>query len=169
MRSLRAGKRGAPPLNCGVMRPELPPMKPILLVATFALVNATSLCAETLSAVAVQGDALSSLYGISDIDEAQTDSVRVRVYSMSLGEDFKREAQVLAITADGRPYRMSAAVVLWNLGDLLREVESVAVADDIVTIRGSADVGRRVCRYALMFDGGVLSKQLEALGCAAEP
>ena len=143
-------------------------MMPILLVVALALVNATDLRAETLSAVAVQGDALSSLYGVSDIDEAETDSVRVRVYSMSLGEDFAKEAQVLAVSADGRPYRMSAAVVLWNLGDVLRDVESVAVANDIVTIRGSADFGRRACRYALRFDGGVLSRQLEALGCEAE-
>jgi len=93
-------------------------MKPILLVVALALVNATDLRAETLSAVAVQGDALSSLYGVSDIDEAET--------------------------------------------------ESVAVANDIVTIRGSADFGRRACRYTLRFDGGVLSRQLEALGCEAE-
>jgi len=144
-------------------------MKLAHIVVALAVVTATGLRAETLSAVAVQGDALSSLYGISDIDEVRTDSVRVRVYTMSLGQDFTTEAQVLAVSADGRPYRMSAAVVLWNLGDVLRDVESVAVANDIVTIRGSGNVGRRACRYALSFDGGVLSKQLEALGCEAAP
>ena len=144
-------------------------MKSVLLVAALAFLSDHYAGAQTLSSIALRGDELSTLYGIGDVDEGATPTARVRVYSMSLGDNLERETLVLQVAADSRPYRMRRAVVVWDIGNVLRSVDSVAVADNVVTVSGSADGGRQLCKYAFTFDGGDLSNELTVLGCESEP
>jgi hypothetical protein len=144
-------------------------MKASFLIAALAIVSYRDACAETISALAVRGAELSTIYGISDVDQVTTPTAKVRVYTMSVGEELARETLVLQVVADSRPYRMRGAVVVWDIGDVLWSVESVALVDDAITIRGMGDGGRRVCRYAFTFEGSDLSKELTVLGCALEP
>ena len=141
-------------------------MRLVLLVAVVAIGSAR---ADVLRSITAQNDPLSSLYGISRVHEASTPTEDVRVYTMSIGGDFSRETLVLHIAAAPRPYKMLRDVVLWNLGDVLRSVESIGVLNDIVTIRGSSNNGVRECRYAFGFNEGRLSKELNTLGCDEAP
>jgi hypothetical protein len=141
-----------------------------LSLAISLVIAATAACAEPQSPIPTRGDSLSYLYMIAGVHSVATRTERVRAFEITASEP-DEVGLALEVAADNREPNGTKAgrSYIWKLSATLSRVDSIELADNVVTIKGwSNRRGRVICTSHFRFVERVLSDQLDDRGCTSE-